>query len=266
VLELRGDELGEVRVQRGEEVAVGIPAVLQDALVPGGARVADIRTGELPDDPVGGLDPPLHRGVDLGVLLEHLQPLGELPLRGDEAAVARQPRLLALLGEPVDAVGLRLGGVVFPQLHVGVRPVRELLEFGERGAVGGRRHHRAGGEVGTDADDVGRVDAGRPHRGGHGVPEDVDVVTGHLQRPVVAEARAATRQSLGEDRVRELEDGRAELPPVGDPDYHGPSGEGAVVDPDDQRVGGLCGGGLHGEVTSMRSAAGWHGRVSDCYR
>ena len=36
---------------------------------------------QLPDDPVGGLDEAVHRGVARRVLLEQLQGLGELPLR-----------------------------------------------------------------------------------------------------------------------------------------------------------------------------------------
>ena len=45
-------------------------------------------------------------------------------------------------------------------------------------------HHRAGGEVGADADDVGGVDAGPAQGLRHGLPQHVDVVRGHLQRPV----------------------------------------------------------------------------------
>ena len=98
----------------------------------------------------------VHAVVDLGILLEQLQALRELPLARDQAAVARQPALAALGRERVDAVGLRLGGVVLPELHVGVRAVGELVELAERGAVGGDGEDGAGGEVGADADHLRR--------------------------------------------------------------------------------------------------------------
>src|SRR5450756_2675602 len=80
VLDLIGDETREVRIQGREEVPARVGAVLVDALVAGGARVAEIAPAELPDDPVRGLHPVPHRGVDLGVLLEELQAPRELPL------------------------------------------------------------------------------------------------------------------------------------------------------------------------------------------
>ena len=124
VRELALGEVGEVRVERGQEVGVRVAPVLVDPLVPGRAGVAQVAAGELPDDPVGRLDPVIHPVVELGVLLEQLQRLRELPLRGDQPAVARQPALRPLGGEGVDPVRLRLGRVVLPQLHVGVRAVR----------------------------------------------------------------------------------------------------------------------------------------------
>ena len=114
--DLLGHEVAEALVQRAQVVLARVAAVLVDGLVAGRARVARLAPAELPDDPVGALDPAVHALVDLGVLLEYLQRLGELPLRGDEAAVARQPGLAALARERVDAVGLRLSGVVLPEL------------------------------------------------------------------------------------------------------------------------------------------------------
>ena len=149
VRDLRLGEVGEVGVERGEELAARVGAVLEDALVAGGAGVADVAAAELPDDPVGGLDPVVGRGVELGVLFEQLQALGELPLARDEAAVAGQPRLAALAARLVDAVGLALGGVVLPELDVGVRAVGELGQLAERRAVGGGRQQGAGREVGA---------------------------------------------------------------------------------------------------------------------
>ncbi len=158
-------EAGEVGVERAEELAARVGAVLEDALVAGGAGVAQVAAAQLPDDPVGRLDPVLGAGVELGILLEQLQSLGELPLARDEPAVARQPRLAALAGELVDAVGLALRGVVLPELDVGVRAVGELGQLAERRAVGRDGQGRGCREVGRDADDGCRVDA----RGGDGL-------------------------------------------------------------------------------------------------
>src|SRR3954454_20486508 len=86
-------ERGEALVERGEELAIRERAVLVDRLVSGGAEVARLLAAELPDDPVGALDPALHALVELRVLLEDLQRLGELPLARNAAAVPREPRL-----------------------------------------------------------------------------------------------------------------------------------------------------------------------------
>jgi hypothetical protein len=243
--DLRLGEVGEVGVERGEELAARVLAVLEDALVAGGAGVADVATAQLPDDPVGGLHPVLGGGVDLRVLLEQLEALGELPLARDEPAVAGQPRLAALAGELVDAVGLALRGVVAPQLDVGVRAAGELGQLVERGAVGGGRHHRAGGEVGADADHAGRVDARRGEGLRDGVLQHVDVVARHLQGPLGRQALAGAGQGAVDDRVGVLERRAAELGAVGDPYDDGPSAQGAEVDADDVGVGvvrGRCHG------------------------
>ena len=138
-----------------------VAAVLVDALVPGGADVAGLHPGELPDDPVGGLDPALGAGGR-----------SPGPPRGAAApwrtATRRRScrRSAASHGSPraggqlVDAVGVRLGGVVLPQLRPGVRPVR--VPLAQRRAVGGRGQHGAGGEVGADADHVRRRARPRP--------------------------------------------------------------------------------------------------------
>ena len=130
-----GDEVREALVERAQVVLRRPAAVLVDALVAGRADGPDLAAAELPHDPVRALDPALGAVVDLGILVEHLQRLRELPLGRDPPAVARQPRLAALGGDRVDAVGLRLGGVVLPQLRVRVRAVGELAEPAQRRAV-----------------------------------------------------------------------------------------------------------------------------------
>src|SRR5206468_5451494 len=109
---------------------------------------------QLPDNPVGGLHPAIDAVVDLGVLLEDLQRLGELPLAGDGAAVSLEPRLIPARGDRVDPVGLWLRRVVPPQLGVRVWPVSERSRLAQRRSVGAYRDHGAGGEIGADADHV----------------------------------------------------------------------------------------------------------------
>ncbi len=158
-------QVREPGVERAQERAAGIGAVLVDGLVAGERRVARLAPAQLPGDPVRGLDPAVRARVQLRLLLEQLQRLRHRPLGGDAPAVARQPRLAALLGG-VDAVGLALRGVVLPQ----------RARRAERRAVGPRRQRRAGGEVGGDAD--------ARHRGRCPPP-----------RPRPARRRAAPRRS-----------------------------------------------------------------------
>jgi hypothetical protein len=134
--ELAVGEAGEPRVERGQVLPRRVAAVLVDALVPGGARVPGLAAAQLPDDPVGGLDPPVGALVHLGVLVQQLQRLGELPLRGDLAAVAVDPLLAPLVRDRVDPVRVRLGGVVLPQLGVGVRAPGQPGQLAQRRAVG----------------------------------------------------------------------------------------------------------------------------------
>src|SRR5690606_4947758 len=188
-----GGEAGEAGVQLGQELLGRVGLILKNPLVAGGADVAALHPGELPDDPVGGLDPPLGPGVGLGVLLQDLQRLGELPLGGDLAAVAGQPALAAPGRQLVDPVGVRLGGVVLPQLGPGVRPLGGL--GAEGGAVGGGGQYGAGGEVGADADHVAGLDSGGGEGGGHGLAQHVDPVLRRLQGPVGAELQAGAGSS-----------------------------------------------------------------------
>ena len=102
----RVGEVGEVRVERSQVLRRRVAAVLKDSLVPGSAGVAGFVTGELPDDPVSGFYPARGGCVDRGILFQQLQCLGELPLGGDLAAVAPDPRFLALVGEVIDPVGV----------------------------------------------------------------------------------------------------------------------------------------------------------------
>ncbi len=247
VLQLGADEVLELRVQGGEEVLGGVAAVLVDALVAGGAGVADVVAAELPDDPVGGLHPVVHGGVGFRVLLEELQSLGEFPFGGDEPAIAREPAFAAFSRQGVDPVRLRLRGVVAPEFHIGVRPVGEPGQLVQRCAVRLDGHHGAGGEVGGNADDGGGVDSGVGDRRGDCVAEDVAVVVGHLQRPVpgkpggavVRYVRGIRRQRFRHHAMRVVKDAAAQFLAVADPDHHGPPGERAEVHANDKVFGSV---------------------------
>ena len=188
--DLLRDEVREALVEGAQVVLGGVAAVLEDALVARRARVARLAPAQLPDDPVGALDEAVHPLVDLGVLLEDLQALGELPLRRDQAAVAREPGLAALARHGVDALGLPARRVVLPELGIGVRALAQVVQPAQRGAVGEHGQRRRRGEVGGDPDDLVGLDAGRGHRRRHRLAQDVDVVLGVLQRPLGRQALA----------------------------------------------------------------------------
>ncbi len=91
------DHMFQARVERLEEfLGREALALRPDGLVAGGAGVARLHAGQLPDHPVRGFEQPVGRGVDIRGFVQDLQRLGKEPLRGDLAAVARQPRLAAL--------------------------------------------------------------------------------------------------------------------------------------------------------------------------
>ncbi len=232
LVELVGDERREPGGEGGEELGRGVFAVLQDALVTGRTGVPDVASAQLPDDPVRCLDPPLHGVVDLGVLLEDLQRLRELPLRGDQSAVAGEPRLAAVRGEGVDAVGLALRGMVLPQLHIGVRPIGEAGDLVERGAVGERGHHRACREIGSDAHDAIQRDAGVAQGGRHRGAQHVPVVVGDLEGPGVTESYGAAGQRRLQHTVPVLVHGGAEFGPVGHAHDDGSPRQSAEIDSD----------------------------------
>jgi hypothetical protein len=184
VSELAFGEASELRVELAEELARRILAILVDALVAGGAGVAGLGAAQLPDDPVRGLDPAVRLGVDLGVFLQQLEGLGELPLGGDLAAVPADPRFLAVMRQRVDPVRVRLGGVMLPQLRVRVRACVAAGELTQGSAGYGDREAGGRGEVGGDANDLRGIDACPGKRGGYRLAERGGPVGGVLQRPV----------------------------------------------------------------------------------
>ena len=120
------DDGGEGRIEGGEVARVREAVALRPhRLVAGGAGVARLDAGQLPDDPVGRLDQAVGRRIDLGRLVEDLERLREEPLGRDLAAVAVEPGLAGRARDVVDPVGLGLGGVMLPELDPGVRVRRE---------------------------------------------------------------------------------------------------------------------------------------------
>jgi hypothetical protein len=84
-------------------------------------------------------------------------------------------------GEPV---GLKLSGVMLPELDVGVRPACVLRQIAERGAVGEHRKYGARREIRTDADDVLRGNVGLRQCRRNGLVHGIEIVAGNLQRPI----------------------------------------------------------------------------------
>ena len=236
-----GREVREPRVQRGQELLRRIRAVLVDPLVPGRAGVPGLLAGELPHDPVRGLDPPLAVPIDLRRLLQHLQSLGELPLRGLLPAVPADPRLAALHRQGVDPVGLPLAGVVLPQLGPGMRPAGQAVGLAQRRAVGQRRQHRARGEVRRDPDHLGRVHPGRGQRRRNRQAQHVAPVLRVLQSPVRRQRTGPVRQRPLDHAVPVLVDRAPQFGTVRDPHDDGPPGQRPEVDTDREpgRSGGV---------------------------
>ena len=78
--ELVVDDVLEPRVESGEVRVVGEAVVLRPhRLVARGAARAGLDPGQLPDDPVAGIDQAVGAGVELRCLVEDLERLGEEP-------------------------------------------------------------------------------------------------------------------------------------------------------------------------------------------
>ena len=241
-------EVGEGRVERLEVVLRRVVPVLVDPLVAGGAGVARLGAAELPDDPVGRLDPPLGPLVGVRVLLEELQGLGELPLRRDPAAVPGDPSLVARVGEVVDPVGLRLGRVVLPQLGPSVRAFAQPGNLAQRRAVPQYRQHGAGREVGADADHRRRVGPGVAQRFADRCAERGAPVRRVLERPVRRERLSGGRQRPLDRAVRVLTDSGAEFGAVASPHHYGTGRESPEVHAHNQ--GQLRGAAVRSHVVS----------------
>ena len=79
-----------------------------------------------------------------------------IPRRSCRRSGPARLRSIAASGR-VDLVGLRLGGVMLPQLDPGVRVRAELGQVAQRRAIRFDRQHGAGGEIDPHADHIRRV-------------------------------------------------------------------------------------------------------------
>ena len=88
--------------------------------------------------------------------------------------------------------------------------------------------------------------------------QHVDVVVGHLQRPLGRQRRRRRGSVPVEDGVRVLVHGAAQLGAVADPHDDGPAGQRAEVDADDDggREGAVCGAVNEGAFRVGRRAFG----------
>ena len=149
-------------------------------LVGGEALAARLVPGQLPDEPVAGLDEALGFVPDFRRLVGDLRRLGQHPLARELAAAIGQ----IVAAARVDAVGPRLRRLMLPELDVGVRVARQDRREGR--AVGLARQGRTGGEAQPDAEDRAPTSE---------AAEDdlrrLRVVRRHLQRPAAPERLAA---------------------------------------------------------------------------
>ena len=202
----------EARVERAEELARREPALrAPEALVSRAARVAHQLARQRGDEPVARLDEARRGGVDLRVLLERLQRLRDEPLGRRPSAVVGEERVSPLRGERVDAVRLRLRGVVLPELHPRVRMTGPLRIQAQGTPVRVDRQDRRGREVDADPGDRLGGDSRRGQGRRHGALDRRQVVAGMLERPVRAEPLAGSGQRGVDDAVRILRDRGAAL-------------------------------------------------------
>ncbi len=137
---------------------------------PGSADVPRLDSCKLPNDPIGGFDEAFGSCVNIRRFLENLQRFAEEPLRGNLAAVARQPRLGHVAGGGIDLVGLRLRSMVLPQFNPGVRLAAPFRQKTQRRAIAFHRQHGAGRKINRYTNDVICFDTAQFQNGGAPIP------------------------------------------------------------------------------------------------
>ena len=185
----------QVRVRRVALVLV------PQALVAGGTGIA----GNVPVSCQTTQSPPSTirsaRREDLGRLLEHLECLGQHPLRRDASAVPCQPGLAALRRHLGDASRLRLRRVVLPQLRPRVWLSGEPRIVHQRDANRRDGQHRADVKSMPSPTMSAAATPARRERLAHARLQRLEPVARVLQRPLGAERDAGRRQLLVDDAV-----------------------------------------------------------------
>ena len=223
--------LGQGGIEAAQECGLRVAGVfLPVGFVPRLAGTAHLSAGQLPDDPVSSFDPAGRGTGHRGRLCEHLPPFRPQPFRRGLPAVELQKRTAGAGACGVDAVGIGLRGVMFPQLRPGVRVAGKVRLQTQRRALGGNRQHRARRAVDPEADDVIGVCVLR-HRpqqlfcGRHPVP-------GMLQRPVRRKVVGLSGEAAIDHAVGERHRGRRGHAAAGHVDQHGAGRIRSKVDPD----------------------------------
>ncbi len=228
-------------MERGKEVRARKAALAApQSFVAGRARVADERAAQLGGHPVAGFDEAEGRIVDGGVFFEDLQDLGAEPFRRSPPAVVGEERLAALPCHRVDAIRLRLRGMVLPQLHPGMGPRGHLGAQAQRPRVAIDRQDRARREVDADADHARGLDRGSPNGAAHRFAHRFEVITWMLQRPLGPKPCAGARQGPLDHPVAIRRDRGAALCSGLRFDDDGTDRRGAEVEPQRTRAGAHC--------------------------
>ena len=170
--------------------------------------------GEEHDDPVARLDETVGGIVYLRRFVERLPDLGDEELARDDLPETVEPVSPALRVKFVYPVGVRLCGVMLPQLAPCVFLFSESVGETERSSVRVYRYQRAGGEI--DAR-TGYVVFVYPRGGDHARDKDLQglrVVGRVLERRAGREGLRRPRQEAVYDSVFVIDGGRGELTSV----------------------------------------------------
>ena len=208
------DDMCQTRIQLAEEFCRRIAICLvPHGFIPCRARTAAFQPCELHDDPVAGFDQFIGAFIDFRRLVENLPRLREQPFRGNFSAVASQTLRIFFDGKIIDAIGVFLRRMVFPQFDIGVRVGLELVQEAERRTVCENRQDGAGCEVHRDADDIIRRHAGLRQDGRNRFAQDFQIISRMLECPVRREFGHAVRHVFIHDSMRIVAGGRRDFAP-----------------------------------------------------
>ena len=229
---LRAEDAVQTRIQRRQKIVGQIASVLApEGFEPGHGCTAGFPPGQHPDQPVSRLNEAIGGLVDVGRLLQNLQNLREHPLGGNLAPIAGQPCLPPCLGQLPDSIRLLLGGVMLPQLHIGVLVECKFGQEAQRRSVRLYGNQSAGGEIHAHPGDLlGGYLRLADHIGENGV-QHVQIIPGVLQSEFVGQRRAVGKCFI-HDAMGIRHGGFRHYGAVGHANKNGTAGQGSVVDAD----------------------------------